>query len=521
MLRGKRGGWGAQRWGWAVVPMLAAVVSGCVVGPDFKQPDAPTTGSLVPGKLKSPGTAGGERQAFHQGRDIPGDWWRLFRSKPLNALVDRALAGNFDLRAARAALRVAQANVEAGRGAFFPQISGNYQAQRQKVSLDPLLPSTPTGTPYYTTHTVQLSVGYVPDVFGGVRRQVEALNAQAEASRFQLEATQLTLTANLALAAIQEASLRGQIAATKKLISLAKDLLDLQKRQQALGQVGALDVATQEAALAQFEQTLPPLEKSLAVARDQMIALTGRLPGDGLPATFEFATFHLPEDLPASLPSDVVRQRPDVRAAEANVHAASAQVGVAVANRLPQFNLLANGGTMSSAFANVLNFSTPYSFWTIAGSVSQVIFDGFTLEQKQRAAEAGLDQAAAQYHAAVVTGFQNIADSLQALDYDARSLKAALAGRAAADKSLDLIRKQLQLGQVSALQVLNAQQTYLQAELAVVQAKAARYSDTVALFQALGGGWWNRSDVEEDARGWAGWHMDVVPAAVPVVDAGR
>ena len=485
----------------------ACAFSGCVVGPDFKQPGAPGVASLVPGALKSPVSTGGAAQHFAKGRDIPGDWWRLFRSKALNGLVDRAIADNADLQSAQAAVRVAQANVEAQRGAFFPQVSANYQPMRQKVSLDPLVPSTPNGSPYYTTHTAQLSVSFVPDVFGGIRRQVETLEATAENQRFQLEATYLTLTANLSVAAIQEASLRGQIAATNRLIKIARELLELQLKSLTLGQVSALDVATQEAALAQIELTLPPLEKQLAIVRDQLTALSGHLPGEGSAAKFEFAAFHLPSDLPVSLPSEIIRQRPDVRAAEANMHAATAAVGVSMANRLPQFNLSGNVGTMSSAFANVLNFSTPYSFWTIAGNASQVLFDGFTLEQKQRAVEAGLDQAAAQYKSAVVTAFQNVADALQALTYDARSLNVALLGESAARKALDLTKTQLKLGQVSALQVLNAQQTYLQASLAVVTAKAARYSDTVALFQALGGGWWNRSDIpaDDNRRAWITW----------------
>ena len=477
------------------------VLAGCVVGPDFKQPGSPGVTSLVPGSLKSPVGTGRSAQHFAPGRDIPGDWWRLFRSKTLNGLVERAIADNADLQSAQAAVRVAQANAEAQRGAFFPQISANYQPVRQKVSLDPLVPSTPTGSPYYTTHTAQLSVSFVPDVFGGIRRQLETLEATAENQRFQLEATYLTLTSNLTVAAIQEASLRGQIAATNRLVRIARELLELQLKSLKLGQVSALDVATQEAALAQIELTLPPLEKQLAIVRDQLIALTGHLPGEGSAAKFEFAAFHLPADLPVSLPSDIIRQRPDVRAAEANMHAATAAVGVAIANRLPQFTLSGNAGSMSSAFAHVLNFSTPYSFWTIAGNATQVLFDGFTLEQKQRAAEAGLDQAAAQYKSAVVTAFQNVADAQQALTFDARSLNVALLGERAAVKALNLTKEQLRLGQVSSLQVLNAQQTYLQASLAVVQAKAARYSDTVALFQALGGGWWNRADIPADDRG--------------------
>jgi len=491
-------------------------LAGCEVGPDFKQPPPPTTGSLasfaVP--LAASGRAGGDIQRFDPGRDLPGEWWGLFRSQALNTLVEHALHNNPDLKSAQAALRIAHANVEAQRGLFFPQVSAEMSSMRQKVSTDPLVPSTPSQSPYYTTHTAMLTVSYVADVFGGNRRQVEALQADAELQRFQLEATELTLTVNLALSAIEEASLRAQIDAVRKIARIENELLQLQKKKYGAGQINELDVATQEAALAQVELSLPPLEKQLAQQRDQMIALSGHLPGDGLDLQFDFAHLALPPSLPLALPSEIVRQRPDVRAAEANMHAATALVGVSIANRLPQFSLSANGGTMSSAISNVLNFSTPYSFWTIAGATSGVLFDGFTLEQKQRAAEAGLDQAASQYRSAVVTGFQNTADSLQAIAFDAKSLKAAIVGERAAATSLDLVRKQMSAGQVDALQLLNAEQTYLQASLAVIQARTERYADTVALFQALGGGWWHRQDIgpEPAARGW--FDIEVHPAAV-------
>ena len=495
---------GARRAAAVLLPWLSGVVGGCVVGPDFDQPAPPAVESLVTGTLKSPGSAGGERQEFFVGSDIPGEWWQLFRSEQLNALIEGALQENYDLKAAEAALRVAQANTQAGRGILFPQVSTNFSATRQKVSEDPLLPSTPTGTPYYTTYTDQLNIGYVPDVFGGTRRQIEALNANAEVQRFQLEAVQLSLTSNLALAAVQEAALRAQIRATRKVIAIVQEILALQRKQFALGQIDGVDVAGQEAALAQLELNLPPLEKQLAQQRTQMIALAGHFPGEGLPLRFELSDFQLPDQLPVSLPFELVRQRPDVRAAEANMHAACALVGVAIANRLPQFNILANGGTTSSLLAHVLDFSTKYSFWTVAGSVGQVLFDGFTLEQRQRAAEAGLDQAAAQYKSTVVVGYQNVANALEALDYDARAVRAAVKGERAASQSLHLVRERLRLGKISGIEILNAQQTFHLATLAVVQAKAVRYADTIALFQALGGGWRNRSDVpaELSLRGW-------------------
>jgi NodT family efflux transporter outer membrane factor (OMF) lipoprotein len=233
-----------------------------------------------------------------------------------------------------------------------------------------------------------------------------------------------------------------------------------------------------------------------------LTALTGHFAGEGLSERFDFNALKLPNDLPVSLPSRIIEQRPDVRAAEANVHSASALIGVAVANRLPQFNITGNVGKQAEAFENLFNPSPAFLFWTISGTVTKVLFDGFTLEQKQRAAEAGLDQALALYRSAVIVAFQNVADALQALEHDAETLGAALKAEQAADKYLRIVREQLRLGAVSSLQVLSAQQLYLQAQLSVVQAKANRYADTVALFQALGGGWWSRSDVDADTRGW-------------------
>jgi NodT family efflux transporter outer membrane factor (OMF) lipoprotein len=476
---------------------VSACLSACAVGPDFKIPPAPQV-QLTPTPLKSPGTAGGHTQRFAKGIDIPGAWWMLFHSRGLNDLIERALRDNYDLKTAQAALRVAHANVEAQRGAFFPTIQANYNALRQKASAD-VSPPGPTTSPYLGLHTAQLTINYVPDVFGLNRRTVESLEAQTEMQRLQLEATYLTLTANIALGVVQEASVRGQIDATEKIIKIEKDLLVFLKQQLNAGQVSEVDVAAQEAALAQAEETLPPLQKALVVQRDQLVAFSGHLAGEGLPERFDFAGLRLPKELPVSISSHIVEQRPDVRAAEANLHSAAALVGVAIANRLPIFNLSGDVGRMASQFPNLFNPSPAFLFWTLAGSVTQTVFDGFTLEQRQRAAEAGWEQAADMYGSTVVTAFQSVADALQMVALDGDNLRAAIAAERAADKSLRLTREQLELGQVSALQLLNAQQVYFTALLAVVQARASWYSDTIGLFQALGGGWWNRSDVDADA----------------------
>ena len=484
----------------AVALISIAFVSGCAVGPDFDEPPAPDvtgyTRERLPRQTVSANVAAGAAQRFVRGRDIPGEWWTLFRSRPLKAVMERALKNNPDLMAAQAALRVARENTAAGRGAFYPSVDGSFSATRQKsaISSPPSDPATPATTgPIFNLFTGQVSVSYSPDVFGAVRRAVESLEGLEEAQRFQLEATYLTLTSNIVLAVVQEASLRGQIAATQRLIKIARDVLDLLKRQQGLGQIALADVVVQEAALAQIEQTLPPLQRQLAQQRHLLTALTGRFPSQEGAERFELAMLHLPQDLPLSLPSKLVEQRPDIRAAEGNLQSASALIGVAIANRLPNITLTANSGSTALALDQL--FSPNTGFWNVAGVAAQPIFRGGALLHRELAARAAYDQAAEQYRSTVITAFQNVADSLTALQNDAVALQKAVAAERAALRSLDITRERLRLGDISFLLVLNAQQTYLQALIALVQAQANRLADTAALFQALGGGWWNRNDV--------------------------
>ena len=342
----------------------------------------------------------------------------------------------------------------------------------------------------YNVFTGQVSVSYTPDVFGANYRAVESLEALAESQRFQLEATHITLTTNIVLAVVQEASLRGQIAATEKIIKIVSDTLGILRRQRGLGQVAEADVVAQEAALAQIEQTLPPLQRQLAQQRHLITALMGRLSNKPPTQTFTLETFKLPRDLPLSLPSVLVRQRPDVLAAEENVHSTSALIGVAFANRLPNITLSAASG--STAFDISKLFSPASGFWSLAGSVVQPVFRGGALYHREQAARAAFDQAAAQYKSTVITAFQNVADVLTALKTDADALDKARASERASLRSLEITQQRLRLGDISYLALLNAQQTYQQALLAVVQARANRLADTAALFQALGGGWWNK-----------------------------
>ena len=475
-----------------------------MVGPDFVPPQAPAvTGYLPPeatkGALAAPGVA---TQQFARGASLPVAWWELFGSPHLDGLVRRGMEHNADLRAAEAAVRVAQANALAQRGALFPTLNANYNFTRQKVATQSLSSDAASGASIYSVHTAQLTVAYVPDVFGGTRRLLEVANAQVETGELQREATALTVASNIALAAIQEASLRGQIAATRRLIEIQSQILGLLRKQEAVGQIGPPDVVAQETALAQARLLLPPLERQLGQQRNLLAVLTGSFPSENDAGTFELRSFRLPRDVPLTLPADLVRQRPDIRVAEAAVHVASAQIGVAIANRLPQIKLSGNAGSAASAFSKL--FSGGTGFWQIAADVMQPIFDGYTLYYRQKAAEETLVQAVEQYRGVVLVAFQNVADTLLALEADAKSLSAAIAAEQAALRSIDLLRRQLEQGQISLPSLLTAQQAYLQTSLARVQAEASRLANTVALFQALGGGWWNRvlilAQVEQASR---------------------
>ena len=478
----------------ALAVLAVMTVSGCAVGPDFAPPppppDAGYSRDREPSRTVSAPVAGGQAQRLVRGRDIPGDWWDVFHSRTLTALIGQAIKNNPDLRAAQAALWMARNNMRAGAGAFFPTVDANFTAAR---GVAPLGSPDDPGEPLLNTFTGQVQVSYVPDVFGATRRAVELLQAQADNQRFQLEATYLTLTTNLVLAVIQEASVRGQIEATQQIIKLVSDLLVIFRRQRSLGQIADADVVAQEAALAQIEETLPPLQRQLEQQRHLITALVGNLPTGEPHQTFVLGALYLPRDLPLSLPSKLVEQRPDIRAAEETLHSASAQIGVAVANRLPNIALTANPG--STAFSIDQVFAPGTGWWNISASVTQPLFHGGTLLFQEWAARDAFDQAAAQYRSTVVTAFQNVADSLTALRTDALALQKAVEAEQAAKRSLDITRESLRLGAINYLTLINAQQTYQQALLTRVQAQSARYADTAALFQALGGGWWNRNDV--------------------------
>ncbi|UXV17072.1 efflux transporter outer membrane subunit [Pseudomonas fluorescens] len=484
----------------ASLSLLCLVLAGCTVGPDFTRPDVGANADYSREKLTTTAQAdiavGGAAQRLIAGMDIPGQWWTLFRSPALNALVEEALRANPDVSAAQAALRQANELVYADQASLFPSVSGNVQKAREKVSgATSGLPESPI----LTVSSASLSVSYAPDVFGGTRRQIESTTAQAEYQRFQLEATYLTLTSNVVNTAISLASVRDQVAATEEIIRLQSGQLDLLQAQRRLGAIGDADVLTQQTALAQTRATLPPLQKQLAQTRNQLMAYLGRFPNQDRGERFNLASLQLPQELPLSLPSAIVGQRPDVRSAQAQLHQASANIGVAVANQLPQFSI--TGSLGSTVTSGTKLFSAGSGVWSLAGSITQPIFDAGALEHRKRAAVAAYDESAARYRGTVITAFQDVANALRALEADADALNQQVAAEHSAQANLDLVQAQFRLGAVAYINLLTAQQTYQNTALARVKAQAARYSDTTALFQALGGGWWNRADVDPATKG--------------------
>jgi len=478
-------------YGLIAASAVSLLLAACAAGPDYKAPAAPASSSYTPETLAPipalKDTLGGTAQDFVTGMDIPGQWWTLLGSPQLNAVITKALRANPDLAAAKAALRAAEESVYAQQGAYYPSVGVSFDPTRQRV-----VNSTPA---LYTLHTAQLNVAYTADVFGSNQRQVENLQALAAVQKYQVQAAYLTLTSNVVAAAIQEASLRAQIDATHEIIRVEQELLNLLQRQYALGDAAQADVLAEETTLAQTYASLPPLQNTLSQQRDLLVALTGGLPDQVLPETFTLDGLKLPVQMPVSLPSKLVAQRPDIAAAEAQLHAASAAVGIAAANMLPQITLSASVGSSAATLGSL--FTSGNGVWSVVGGLTQPIFAGGTLLHRKRSAEAQYDEAAAQYRSTVVKAFQNVADSLRALQYDADLLRTQAVAEHSAANSLAIAKRSVALGAATPQTLLSAIQAYQQTLIGLVQAQANRYSDSAALFLAMGGGWWNRDEQAE------------------------
>lgn len=476
--------------------LVAAALAGCAVGPDYRQPAPPAVASYTAEALPA-GTVGavgvgGTAQRFVSGGEIPSRWWELYRSEALDRWIREALAGSPTLVAAEATLRRAQEIRRARAGDLVPSVDGSVSATRQKPSGASLGAPNAQINPF-TLYNASVDVSYTLDLFGRTRRELEALQAQVDYQGFQLEGAYLTLASNIVTAALQEASLRGQLQATRDILATQEEQLALIERQFELGGIARTDVLAQRASLAQSRVTLPLLEKRLAQTRHLLAVLAGRFPGDAadLPE-FHLEDFLLPEELPVSLPSSLARQRPDIRSSEELLHTASAAVGVATANLYPQITLSARYGSEAAQIGDLFRPGT--AVWGIGAGLLQPIFHGGALEATRRAEVAGFDLAAAQYRETVLQAFRDVADVLRALEYDAATLKSQSDAEAAARDTLDIATKQVRYGATSYLSLLNAQRQYHLARILLVQAQALRFADTAALFQALGGGWWNREN---------------------------
>ncbi len=481
---------------------LAVALSGCAVGPDYKRPAPPAVDRFTEAKLpastgaaspKAGSSKAGADQSFAVGADVPGAWWVLFRSPELAQLVAQALRQNPSLQAASATLRQAQEVTLAQEGALLPQVSAQANRTRQKISGAEAGEVGPTAqSQIYSVYDAQVNVSYTFDVWGQVRRTVQADAAAARYQQFQLEGAGNMLAANTATSAITAASLGAQVDAEQQLVAAETQVLATVRSQFQLGGATGADVATQEAQLANTQALVVPLQVQQQQARDQLAAYLGRVPAEASIPTLSLQDLHLPETLPVSIASQLVDQRPDIRAAEAQLQQATANVGVAIANRLPQFTLT---GFLGSAPATIGQLFTPGNgIYSILTQALAPVFEGGTLLHQQREAVAAARAAALNYRATVINAYQNVADVLTALEGDARALQANQDAERAAARSLSLVRLQYGAGGVAFLSVLTAQTQYQNAVIGLIRAQAARYTDTVALFVALGGGWWNRND---------------------------
>jgi NodT family efflux transporter outer membrane factor (OMF) lipoprotein len=468
-----------------VCASLILALSGCVAGPEFRKPEGPN----VPGYISKP--MGKTALKFAAGKDIPAQWWAIFRSEKLDQLLRLAVSGSPTLAASAARLRQAQENLNAVTGATrLPGVDAGGSAAREKFS--PASFGQPGAKPsIFNLFNASVSVSYMLDIFGGTRRELESLRAQVDYQRFQQEGAYLALTSNIVAAVVKESAIRGQIQSVRDILEAQENQLSALEKQLDLGGISRSELLAQRSLLAQTRALLPPLENELNRTRHQLAVLAGRFPSEEteLPE-FSLADLQIPDELPVSLPSLLARQRPDIRAQEALLRSASAQIGVATANMFPQITLFASTGQEANTLSKL--FDTNSNIGSIAAGITQPVFHGGQLRAKRRAAVAAYDEALAQYRETVLLAFENVADVLRALESDESSIKAQADAFAAAENYLKLTQARFDSGAVNYLLLLDAQRQFHQARIGLIQAQASRFADTAALFQALGGGWWNR-----------------------------
>ncbi|WP_211465768.1 efflux transporter outer membrane subunit [Collimonas silvisoli] len=472
---------------------IAGLLSACAAGPDFQAPQAPAvqqyTAGVQPSATVSTTGAGGAAQRFDAEMDIPAQWWTLFHSQQLDALVREALANSPLLAQAKATLRQASENLSGQTGASrYPQADLRLSGARQRIDTAALgIPNVPQAGPF-TLYNAALDVSYTIDAFGANSRMLEGLQAQVDNQAAELQAARLTLAANVVTAAIRQAALQAQIVSTGQMLQLQREQLAVMEQRLAAGGIAERDLKNQRTLVAQSAAALPSLQQQQAQLTHQLAVYLGRAPAQAEMQPLDLDSLTLPDRLPLSLPSSLARQRPDIRAAEATLHQASAQVGAASANLYPQLTLSGSVGAEQGRIADLAN---SLNVWSIGLKLMQPLFHGGQLRAKKRSAIAAYDAAAAAYQQTVLQALQQVADTLRALENDAEVLQARTQAAENAERSLEITLRQYQAGGVSHLSLLDAQRQRMQTDLDRTLAQAARYSDTAALLQALGGGWWN------------------------------
>jgi NodT family efflux transporter outer membrane factor (OMF) lipoprotein len=485
--------------------VLGIAVAGCTLGPDFEVPKPPSvTRYTSPGETIVPGpdaTKSVPTQAIALGERVAANWWTLFRSSQLNLLIKRAIAGNYTLESVRAKLEQARESVTVAASTLYPQIgiSAGESEQKQSAATFGLTPEVAPLPPSFNLFQVGPTASYTPDLFGQTHRRIEQQVALAEYQSDQLDAAYLTLTGNTASRALQVAAVHSQLKAVDDILAIDRQNVELVRKQRQTGTVPDSDVIVAESQLASDETLKPGLEQQLSVAKHALAVLIGRAPGNWSPPEFDLAAFTLPHRLPVSIPSQLVHQRPDIQAAEAQLHAASAQIGIATAQLYPSITLSA-GITASSLNGSNL-FSPSGLIWSVAAGLTQPIFDGGMREAERRAALAAFKESAADYQQTVLQAFGQVADILQALKHDTDLLVAQSRALSMASEAVRLQRINYGSGGSGIIGLLDAQRQYQQAQLGYVRAEAQRYQDTVQLLVAMGGGWWDQKLASAEGAG--------------------
>jgi len=476
-----------------IAAVCCVTLVACTVGPDYKPPKPPTVSRYRSEQARAPIA---EDQSLVEGRDVPAAWWALFRSEALDGLVRQALADSPKLAGAQAKLTRAQQDLAARRGATrYPKIDARVSATSVDVHPESFdVPALPIDTPF-TLYDASVNVSYTLDLFGKTRRELEALQARTDHEGLELEGARLMLAGNVVTAAIRVAALRDQIEETEAVIAVQEKRLEIAGKLEQLGSMPRVDVVTQGAELARTRASLPPLRKRLEQTQHRLAVYLGKAPGDAELPELRLADLTLPEELPLTVPSELARRRPDIRAAEALLHEASAKVGVATANFYPQITLSGTAGSLATALSDL--FSSGTGFYFIGATLVQKLFHGGELRAEKRAAVAAFDEATASYQDTVLTGLRDVADTLSALDTDAATLHERSEAARLAEEALTISSQRYDAGGVSYLALLDAQRQHRQAVLERTEAVADRYADSAALFQALGGGWWAEKPDEE------------------------